>query len=304
MGKEKIMLSIVNDQYYTNSEEVKKVWATLKENLPVTLLNEATFVEPSVGSGEFVLNSPVAFSKWLIFDIDPHVPSTLSPLLTTGDFLKLSPRLFQQSSPVITIGNPPFGHRSSLAVSFINKAASFSKVICFILPIQFDKYLTQQRLDPSLNLIFSRHLQSDAFHSLNGDAISSIRTGLYIFTSDKNLGTDHRIRKAPATAHPDFESWQYNRTTEAEKFFDKRRYGWDFAILRQGYGDYTNLEKDPRLLNHKKQYIFIKLNAPIAHTVFEKMDFVKLSQKNTTIPGFGKADLVAYYEKVKASIVH
>ena len=53
----------------------------------------------------------------------------------------------------LTIGNPPFGKNSSLAISFFNKAAEFSDIIAFILPQTFSKDSVKNRLNLSFFLI-------------------------------------------------------------------------------------------------------------------------------------------------------
>lgn len=90
--------------------------------------------------------------------------------------------------------------------------------------------------------------------------------------------------------------WQYNRTKESEKYFD---YNWDFAVLRQGYGDYNRLYTDKSTMDRKKQYIFFKTKDDITLSKLKSIDFNKLSLKNTTTPGFGKADVVEEYKNIK-----
>ena len=86
--------------------------------------------------------------------------------------------------------------------------------------------------------------------------------------------------------------WQYNNTKETRKYFDKSKYKWDFAVARQGYYDYKNFIYDENKLNPKVQYIFFKANNNNTLEKLKNIDFEKLSKKNTTIPGFGKADVV------------
>ena len=52
------------------------------------------------------------------------------------DFLEYT----NSSTNLITIGNPPFGSRSKLAIDFFNKAATMSNVIAFIVPVSFMKW--------------------------------------------------------------------------------------------------------------------------------------------------------------------
>ena len=51
------------------------------------------------------------------------------------DFLSLEPPLGIQNKIKIFIGNPPFGYRGWLALSFMNHASKFADFIGFILPM-------------------------------------------------------------------------------------------------------------------------------------------------------------------------
>ena len=89
----------------------------------------------------------------------------------------------------------------------------------------------------------------------------------------------------------------YNNNPQALKFFDKKKYGWDFAVPRQGFYDYSLRITDPTDLQKKVQYMFFKAADPDVLQQLRDMDFSLLSQNNTTTPGFGKADVIAAYEK-------
>lgn len=75
------------------------------------------FIEPSVGKGSFVKTSNISLDKWILFELDDSIDSDYSKQTTYGDFLK-TPIINGKN---ITIGNPPFGKRSKLAIEFINK---------------------------------------------------------------------------------------------------------------------------------------------------------------------------------------
>lgn len=64
--------------------------------------------------------------------------------------------------------NPPFGQQNSLAVRFINHAASFADTIAFILPSSFMKESVQSRLDKNLHLANYWELPRSSF-TLNGE---------------------------------------------------------------------------------------------------------------------------------------
>lgn len=85
------------------------------------------FLEPSAGNGSFLnyLNNYVAL------DIAPE-----DARIKKQDFLSYTPSI----TNFITIGNPPFGKRSKLAIEFFNKASEMSNVIAFIVPVSFMKW--------------------------------------------------------------------------------------------------------------------------------------------------------------------
>lgn len=102
---------------------------------------------------------------------------------------------------------------------------------------------------------------------------------------------------APITAHRDFEMWQYNNTRQAEKYFDYEKYPWDFAVLRQGYGDYKTLKYPGDDFDKHKQWIFIHAHDENILNILKSIDYEKLSRHNTSVPGFGKADVINEYIK-------
>lgn len=281
------------DQYITKLSVAEHCWNTLEEVLSEGF-DSYRLIEPSVGLGSFVETSGYPVKQWQLYELDPTLKSPYKEETTFGDYLEQ--RITYQPHS-LTIGNPPFGKRSKLAIDFINHSAEHSDIIAFILPIQFNKYLTQRRLRKDLELIHVEPLTDDAFMDRDKADLNLLRTSFYIFVQGiwKGYFKDLRIRQAPPTGHPDFKLYQYNRTKEAEKYFD---YDWDFAVLRQGYGDYETLYIKDDVLDRKKQYLFIKANNEEVLSQLKQIDFNTLSQKNTIIPGFGKADVVEAYERM------
>lgn len=301
------MAKIDNDQYFTKLDVAQSCWNAMIDLLGREFLDGKILVEPSVGAGAFVKSCPLDFPEWVLFDIDSS-NYDLEGVVYHQDFLeseevsRILPTVARTSR--VAIGNPPFGRRAKLAVDFVNECAKYASTIGFILPIQFDKYLTQNKLEDSLRLVHSHHLEQDSFVTPEGKELEHLRTGFYIWTNDETVmpGVDERIREKPAVSHPDFNLWQYNNTKEAEKYFDRSSYPWEFAVLRQGYGDYEVRYINPETMPRNKQYIFIQPLTDRAREVFRQIDFSKLSHKNTTIPGFGKADLIAEYVMVEGRI--
>ena len=202
---------------------------------------------------------------------------------------------YTNEQKIFTIGNPPFGKRADLAIRFFNHASVFSDYIAFIVPLQFEKWSVQKNLNKAFSLIYSQNLEPNSF-VFNGKDYA-LRSCFQIWTRLKT-NTDLRLKQAPATTHKDFEMWQYNNTKEARKYFDKSRYAWDFAVVRQGFYDYTHFIIQEKELNPRVQYIFFKANNDRAMMNLKSLDFETLSKKNTIVPGFGKADVVAMYKRM------
>ena len=99
--------------------------------------------------------------------------------------------------------------------------------------------------------------------------------------------------------HPDFLLYIHNNTTETLKYFDKKKYEWDFAVCRQGFYDYSRRITNPSELKSNVQYLFVKYVNPISKDVFKKIDFEKLSKTNTSILGYSNTDVVAEYIRIK-----
>lgn len=284
------------DQFYTQDEVaascVEKFNRTLDE---MNILSpERFYLEPSAGDGAFlrglekILDNPCYYAC----DIDPRGQKIAKHDFLTDDISGELPN----NKTVVVIGNPPFGKKGKLASAFINRAFRYSKTVGFILPIQFNKYSGHTQINADAKLIVNESLPEECF-LFNGKPYS-VRCCFQIWTLEDVSLEDLRIRQSPQRRHPDFEMYQYNCTKEAEKFFDKDKYKWDFAVPRQGFKDYKFKETDPNKLDRKVQWIFFKAENKKILSRLMKIDYEKLSQKNSTIPGFGKADVVEEYERL------
>ena len=139
------------DQFYTNEAVAKfcylRVLEIYKED------EFSLFLEPSAGTGSFFKLLPV--EKRLGLDLEPK-HNEIKKL----DFFDYHPL---DNAKTITIGNPPFGKCSSLAVKFFNKAAEFSNVIAFIVPKTFQKQSLQNKLNLNFILKLNIDLVNNSF---------------------------------------------------------------------------------------------------------------------------------------------
>ena len=276
------------DQFFTTPEVAKECVKSLLNVLPELGYSECSFLEPSAGGGSF-LEAARFFEKDVIgYDIDPKREDIYYADFLNDDLLNLPSR-----EDLVIIGNPPFGKRSQLAVDFINRGFKYSDTIAFVLPVQFIKYLTQKRIVSGARLVYQELLAPQSFTYL--DKPYSVRCVFQIWTIRDEMN-DLRIRQAPATKHKDFEMFIYNCVPEALYMFDL---DWDFAVHRQGWVDFTPIDKNSAdNLSKKKQWMFFKSDNPEILQRLKKIDFNKLGEKNTSVKGFGKADVVEEYNKL------
>jgi len=268
------------DKFYTKPEIALQCYNFLKQFYPS--LDNEMFLEPSAGSGNFL---PL-LKHYEAYDIAPEGDN-----ITKADFLSLT----LNKNDYVTIGNPPFGKRSKLAIDFFNHAAKFSKIIAFIVPVSFMKWGVHKELDPRFKLQAYMYIPKNSFTDRDKDF--SVRCVFQIWTRE-NILEDLRILKAPPIKHEDFNIWQYNATPEAMKYINEN---WKYAIYRQGYKDYHRLftreEYDivKEQMEKNIQFFFIEPLCKRAEQFICKADFEELAERNTSTPGFGKADFISYY---------
>ena len=278
------------DKFYTQREVAMDCFNFL--NNKITLGDDVVFLEPSAGAGAFL----EFLSQYIALDIVPEGEN-----INKQDFLKYQ----TEKTDFITIGNPPFGSRSKLAIDFFNKAAEISEVIAFIVPVSFMKWNVQKNLSNNFCLIDFMYLEPESFTDKGKPY--SVRTVFQIWVkknSQYDSGIDLRLKKQPPISHPDFNIWQYNATPEAVKFIDE---DWEIATYRQGRYDFNKIFtradydsiKEQMTGERKKQFFFIKPLTEEARNIILSMDFNALAARNTATPGFGKGDFVSYYTELK-----
>lgn len=139
------------DQFYTNPSYAKLFYDKINELLKLSEMD--IVVEPSAGSGSFF--NLFDDTKRIGIDIDPKIDEIIKQ-----DFLTW---IAPDDVKIATIGNPPFGKNSSLAIQFFNKAASFSEIIAFILPKTFKKDSVINRLDTRFHLVYEESVPENSF---------------------------------------------------------------------------------------------------------------------------------------------
>ena len=280
----------IADKFYTKIEVAKKCVNFLKSKLSLTM--EEQFLEPTAGNGVF-LNF---LNNYDAYDLLPE-----NPKIKKQDIFLLK----TEYKNYITIGNPPFGKRSLLAINVFNKCAEFSDVIAFIVPISFMKFNVQKNLNTNFKLVDFFFLEENSFLDRDKDFDVNCVFQIWVKSNSKyDIFKDLRILKQPSITSSDFKIWQYNATQQS---FNTVNEDWEIATYRQGYKNYNEIfnqsDKDKIIKmmsgNKKIQFFFIKPLNENSKKIILSMDFNNLAKRNTSTPGFGKADFVSYYNELK-----
>lgn len=255
-----------HDQFYTCAETAL---LCMRKVRPVASLlgPDVLYLEPSAGAGAFLDLLPK--TNRLGLDIVPNHPEVFAQ-----DFLAYElPETFA-NLPIIVVGNPPFGRNSSLAVKFVNKAATIADIVAFILPKTFQKRSTVRRLDPRLHLIAEHELPSFSF-SFEGRPWD-VPCVFQIWERRAEL----RVDVTGPRNHSDF--W-FVRRGEAD--FAIRRVGRSAGRVFRDFEDYS------RTSHH-----FVKAGDPErVIQALEAIDWSQVRGLTAGVPCVGKEEIVRLY---------
>jgi hypothetical protein len=277
------------DKFYTS----RVVARLCKEALFEIIKRPDHVLEPSAGGGSWIepRDGVVAF------DLQPELSGALQ-------IDSLTPHLESimraaDLDEFLSIGNPPFGHNSQVAVAFVNQFLSIGHIIAFILPIAFRKWSVQCQISPAARLVLDRDVSEYAFELPSGKPYG-IRTCFQAWTvrdCDKSL-PDLRLKSKPPIAHADFVMKRYNCTLATRAHLGE---GWDLAVPAQGFVDYGVRVHPGGSCRPSAQWMLFFSEFPDVLERIDKIDFRKLSRRNAMMPGFGKADVVEAYSALLAA---
>lgn len=155
------------DQYNTLPKVANYCWASFQRFLKKdgAILKNYKIIEPSAGTGAFYDLLPQ--NSRIGIDVEKFKPEYIQQ-----DFLTWEPN-YIDDRPCVAIGNPPFGYRGWLALSFLNKAAEFCDYVGFILPMSFqsDGKGSPKNRVVGMTLVHSEELSGDLFELPNGEKI-------------------------------------------------------------------------------------------------------------------------------------
>lgn len=268
-------------KFYTPLETARWCLDQLKEFLP----EEPTYLEPSAGLGVFVDLLKMEGKTVIAYDIDPKVEGIIK-----ADFLEVE---MEYRPNRVTIGNPPYGHRGYYALAFINRCSQLGDTVAFIVPPILSKWGLQRHVNVDLRLAFQKELPSLLFFTENGE-MRHHRRMFQIWK--RGPGVDLRLQEAPASKHEDFKLNQYICIPGSDKVFKEP---FDFAVPRQGWHDYSRRETEGDKCERNIQWMLIKAKDKETEEILRRIDYKKLSLKNSSSPGYGKADVVEEYQRIK-----
>lgn len=154
------------DQFFTRSHIAKACWQSLCNYIEADGgdISHYKFIEPSAGFGAFYDLLPD--NRRIGIDVVKYREDFIQ-----SDFLSWSPK--KNGYSYACIGNPPFGYRAWLALTFLNHAAQFSDYVGFIMPMGFQsrgKSNPQDRVK-GLRLVHSSPLPAESFIGVDGKPV-------------------------------------------------------------------------------------------------------------------------------------
>jgi len=264
------------EQYFTTRDLAGKCVKVVSSHFPLD--NFGLIFEPSAGDGVFLEFLPK--STQFAIDIDPKREDIIK-----SDFLQQN--MHEGYSRVLTIGNPPFGQRGSLAMKFIKKAATFSDVIAFILPRSFQK-------DTFINSIPANFHPVDSFlcedFRLPDNTPVKIKC---VFQIWERRDKPRVINQRP-TSHPDFALVHAHISRISPNHLSNLQDGSDLAIAQVG----ANFKPKSPMEVTAGSYWFVRCNADGARERFDKLDFSFLDNMNSSFKSLSKKDIVQAYQSV------
>lgn len=250
------------DQFYTNVNYAKYVLDVISKKININ--DYDTIFEPSAGTGSFY--NLLDKEKRVGIDLEPKCDGVVKQ-----DFLKY--KYSNLKGKILTVGNPPFGKNSSLAVKFFNQAALFSDVIAFILPRTFNKSSIQNRLHKKFHLLTSEIVPDNSFVFNNKPYDVWCVFQIWI---KKNV---NRVKQK-----------RYTIKDVKDYFILSDKENSDFAIQRVGAAA-GKIKIDFKRYSPSSHY-FIKSINPITLNTFKKCNFKDVKYNTVGNPSISLSELV------------
>ena len=146
------------DKFYTKNDAVELCMNYFTQHITINTDNDL-IIEPSAGNGSFINAIKTISNNYKFYDLEPENDeiTKLDYLLFDSDTVK------GKYNKIHTIGNPPFGRQSSLAIKFIKKSCEICNTISFILPKSFKKDSLQKAFPLNFHIIYEFDLPTNSF---------------------------------------------------------------------------------------------------------------------------------------------
>jgi hypothetical protein len=255
------------DQFYTDPKYAQIFYSKILEHINMNDFD--VILEPSAGTGNFFNLLPK--NKRIGIDIEPK-----SEEIIQQNFLDYFPNCNEK---VATIGNPPFGKNSSIAIKFFNHAAEFSDVIAFILPRTFRKESVINRLNENFHLIYDEIVPDNSF-IFEGN-IYNVCCCAQIWLRKNNIR-----KKIKKYSFSDVSDWFEIVNPEFA----------DFCIQRVGVAAGSIKTENFKLYSPLSHY-FIKQHHQIVLEIFKTIDFKEVKFNTAGNPSVSASELIKMWLK-------
>lgn len=235
-------------------------------------------IEPSAGNGAFFKKLPK--DKTIAIDIEPEAED-----IKKQDFFDF--KIEKQIVNILTIGNPPFGKNSSLAVKFFNHASTYSDTVAFVVPRTFRRPSVQNRL----HLFF--HLEKDIDIPISPCSFTPKMSVKCCFQVWRKKDVERKIIFMDQT-HQDWEFLSLGpKDTQRQPTPPLRA---DFALRAYGGRCGEIIEENLHLLR-PKSYHWIKSNISKEELIkrFMSLDY-SLSYNTARQNSIGRKELINLYK--------
>jgi len=250
------------DQFYTDPAYAQLFLNRVAQTIDLTAYDH--ILEPSAGTGSFY--NLLDVDKRIGLDLDPKTAGVVKT-----DFFDWVPPI---GTKIVTIGNPPFGKSSGLAVKFFNRAAEFSDTIAFIIPRTFRKASVINRLNKNFHMVYDETVPDNSF-IFNGTAYN-VPCAAQIWQRK-----DVAREKIITLKLEQIRSW-FELVEPALS---------DFAIQRVG-GRAGLIRTTDRMNFSAESHYFIRAHDPRVLPVFEKVNFDTVKFNTAGNPSVSPSELI------------
>ena len=269
------------DQYYTNDDVAIKCYTKLCEYIDID--DYDVLLEPSAGTGSF----------YKLLDEQKRHGIDLQPKYDGIEKMNFFDFVPKDNCKYLSIGNPPFGRISSLAIKFFNKCAKFSDCIAFIIPRTFKRVNLQNKLNLNFHLIYNEDLP------LKPCCFIPKMNAKCCFQIWKKMETPRKLIIYDKT-HPDFKFMKHGPKDKKNQPTPPK--GADFAIKAYGSG-IGKIQKNNLNELRPKSWHWVKSNINIDELIqrINQLDF-SIAKDTVRQDSIGQKEFIELY-KLKLNMV-